>query len=78
MPAVKGRAKRPQSGGSALFARVDPAVRERLDAVAAALGISLAEALEEFVRAVPTDDRGLPRWARKRLEEEQLPLPDSA
>jgi hypothetical protein len=86
MPAVKGRKQRRTRQEALLakpvYAEVDPVVRKSLDEVCAALGITLAEALEEFVRAAPrTTGGGLPDWAQMRLDrerEEQLPLPDTA
>jgi hypothetical protein len=85
MPARNGETKRgarpgvpkreAASGLRAMFAKVDPEVKDTVDLVAQALNQPIAVVLEKYVRNAPTDpDTGLPIWATEIVAEEQLPL----
>ncbi len=76
MPRAKGVRVRPNGTRAGLViahAEVDPEVKKRLDAAAAAARITFAEALEETVRNIPVDENGVPLWVRQRMSD-QLPL----
>ena len=59
MAATKGRRMRRRDGERVLFANVGSDVIERLDAGAITTNMSRGAYLEQLIRAMPVDDRGL-------------------
>ncbi len=74
MAAPVGMKKRSVDGTVALYARINPDVRQRLAESSKAMGVTMAAFLEELVRHMETDKRGLPSWAEPREIADQLPL----
>jgi hypothetical protein len=79
MAVSKGRKKRDPGAGETvgMFSRVLPETHAALNKGAAALGIGLGAYIDELV-AQAGGSNSLPNWVRERIEEEQLPLADSA
>lgn len=77
MPAVKGRKHRTGvSGAVQLGARVMPEHKEKVAAIAAALGISVNAYLDALLAHEELDERGRPIWWDRPVpaDQEELPL----
>lgn len=58
-----------------LFVKVDPAVRAKVDHMAASLDVSLTRLMEELVRRAEVDTHGRPMWWPEIVpDQEELPL----
>ncbi len=57
-----------------LYAEVATDVVDLLEAGAVALNVTRAAYIEELVRGMPVDERGLPPWLAAKADAEQLPL----
>lgn len=84
MPMPAGRRVRRHADRATLatlYAEVDPSAKEFFNRIAKALGISLAEAVEEVVsRLQPpgAEPDALPDWVLQRMADTQLPSGNDA
>ncbi|WP_162606108.1 ribbon-helix-helix protein, CopG family [Jiangella aurantiaca] len=62
------------AGAVGLFVLVDPDVKEKVDKMAAAAGVSKVRLIEELVRRAETDADSRPAWWRDVADQQELPL----